>query len=164
MIVAHFLALSSFLCTVNTVWSFCMNNGSTVLEILPDTTIKVCKLETTSSEHYNCPSLQAALNLTMTDSQVCNHFIVSLHSGVHHITVPVITNASVSIIGDGTVNVVCKFDAERIYYQTGNLHSLYFNKSYSVDIKNINFDHCPFPIRVFEAENVMIVNSTFRYV
>lgn len=164
MIVAKFLILSSFLCTVNIVWSFCINNASTVLEILQDTTIKDCNLETTTGEYYNCPSLQAALNLTVTDSQICNHFIISLHSGVHHITAPIITNASVSIIGDGTVNVACTFDAERIYNQTGNLHSLYFNISYSVDVKNINFDHCPFPIRIFEVNNVMIVNSTFRYI
>ena len=148
-----------FLGTVNVVWLFCMNNATTtVLIMIP---FKEC--ERVTARYYNCPSLQAALNLTIKNTEVCNYFVINLQSGVHLITEPIVTNASVSIIGDGAVEIVCQFDAE-LYIQTDNFHSLYFNISKRVNFENVNFDHCPLPIRIFEAENVVIVNSSFRYV
>ena len=96
----------------------------------------------------------------MRDTQVCNYFVINLQSGVHLITEPIVTNASVSIIGNGAVQVVCQFDTDN---QTGNLHSLYFNRADSISFENVNFEYCPLPIRIFEADNVVIINSSFRY-
>ena len=135
-----------------------MNNTTTTVMIM----IPLKECERVTERYYNCPSLQAALNLITRNNEVCNYFVINLKSGVHLITKPIVTNASASIIGDGVVEIVCQFDAE-LYIQTGNLHSLYFNTSYCVNFENVNFDHCPLPIRIFEAENVVILNSSFRY-
>ena len=154
------LVVLYFLGTVNVVWLFCMNNTTTTVLVLIMIPFKEC--ERVTARYYNCTSLQAALNLTMRNNEVCNYFVINLQSGVHLITEPIVTNASVSIIGDRAVEIVCQFDAE-LYNQTGNLHSLYFNTSNCVNFENVNFDHCPLPIRIFEAEKVVIVNSSFRY-
>ena len=163
MMVTRLLLFLLFVCTIDADWSFCENNGTIIytLNVLRNIENKKCSQETTI--RYKCPSLQAALNFTMRDTKVCNYFVVNLQSGVHLVTEPVVTNASVSIIGNGAVQVVCQFDAEQFYTQTGNLHSLYFNRSDFVSFENIYFDHCPLPIRIFEADNVVIVNSSFRY-
>ena len=165
MMIARVLLFLLFLCTIDVVWSFCENNDTIlyILDVLRNIENKKCTQETTN--RYNCPSLQAALNLTMKNTEVCNYFVINLQSGVHLITEPIVTNASVNFsnIGNGAVEIVCQFDAEQFYNQTGNLHSLYFNTSDSVIFENINFDHCPLPIRIFEADNVMIINSSFRY-
>ena len=152
-----------FLCTIDVVLSLCETNGTTIyrLHVLRNIENNKCIQNTTI--RYNCSTLQAALNFTMKDTEVCNYFVVNIQSGVHLITEPIVTNSSVSIIGNGAVEIVCQFDAEQFYTQTGNLHSLYFNKSGSVIFENINFDHCPLPIRIFKADNVVIVNSSFRY-
>ena len=162
MIVRLFLFLL-FLCTIDVVWSFCEDNGTITytLHVLQNIENKKWCQETTTG--YNCSNLQAALNLTMKDTKVCNYFVINLQSGVYLITEPIVTNASVSIIGNGAVEIICQFDAKRFYTQTGHLHSLYFNTSGSVIFENINFDHCPLSIRIFEANNVVIVNSSFRY-
>ena len=165
MMIARLLLFLLFLCTIDVVWSFCENSGTIIytLDVLRNIENKKCSQETT--DRYNCPTLQAALNLTMKNIEVCNYFVINLQSGVHLITEPIVTNASVNFsnIGNGAVEIVCQFDAEQFYNQTGNLHSLYFNTSDSVVFENINFDHCPLPIRIFEADNVMIINSSFRY-
>ena len=163
MMIARLLLFLLFLCTIDAVWSFCESNGTIIyiLHVLRNIENKKCSQETTVG--YNCPSLQAALKLTVKDTKVCNYFVINLQSGVHLITEPIITNTSVSIIGNGAVEIVCQFDAEQFYNQTGHLHSLYFNTSSSVIFENINFDYCPLPIRIFEADNVVIVNSSFRY-
>ena len=158
--VSRLLLFLLFLYTIDTNWSFCKNNGTIIytLHVLRNIENKECSQETTK-----CPSLQAALNFTMRDTKVCNYFVINLQSGVHLITEPIVTNASVSIIGNGGVQVVCQFDAEQFYTQTGNLHSLYFSRSDFISFENVHFDHCPLPIRIFEADNVVIVNSSFRY-
>ena len=160
MMIARLLLFLFFLCIIDVVSSFCESNGTTLL-VLRNIENKKCIQETTVG--YNCPTLQAALELTMKDTKACNYFVINLQSGVHLITEPIVTNTSVSIIGNGAVEIVCQFDAEQFYTQTGNIHSLYFNTSGSVIFENINFDHCPLPIRIFEADNVVIVNSSFRY-
>ena len=147
MAFVRLLVALCFLGTVNLVW---LNNvTTTVLIMIP---FKEC--ERVNGRYYNCPSLQAALNLTMKNIEVCNYFVINLQSGVHLITEPIITYAPVSIIGNGAVEIVCQFNAE-LYNHTGNFHYLHFNTSNRVNFDNVNFDHCPIAIRIFEAEKVM---------
>ena len=160
MIIARLLLFLFFLGTTDVVWSFCKNNA-TKLHVLQNIENKKCRQETTI--RYNCPSLQAALNFTMKDTKVCNYFVINLQTGLHLIAEPIVSNASVRIIGNGVVQVVCQFDTERFDNQTGNLHSLYFDRADSISFENVNFEYCPLPIRIFEANNVVIINSSFRY-
>ena len=163
MMVTRLLLFLLFLYTIDADLLFCENNGTTkyTLHVLQNIENKKCSQEMTI--RYKCPSLQAALNFTMRDTKVCNYFVINLQSGVHLITEPIITNASLSIIGNGAVQVVCQFDAEQFHTKTGNFHSLYFNRSDFISFENVYFDYWPLPIRIFEANNVVIVNSSFRY-
>ena len=118
MTFARLLVALCFLGTVNVAW---LNNVTTTVLIM----ILFKECERVTAPYYNCPSLQAALNLTMKNIEVCNSFVINLQSGVHLITEPIVTNASVSIIGNGAVEIVCQFDAE-LYNHTDNFHFFVF--------------------------------------
>ena len=120
--------------------------------------------KTTSTESYNCSSLQDALKI-IDELSHSDCVQIELHSGKHLITRPINTTASFrmrSFERNKTV-VYCGFNAEELYYQTGGVHTLYFNRSNSVVFSNVQFEACPLPIRVDRSGVVLVENSSFRY-
>ncbi len=115
---------------------------------------------------YWCSSLQDALELLKKTSTPKGQvgdvlFIIELESSViHYITDPVvITNTSVYITSYGdnqNALVLCEYVAK-------GLHTLYFNQSQSVLFSGVEFQGCPLPITILEADNVTIEYSIFRY-
>ena len=118
-----------------------------------------------SGNSHNCHSLQEALELLSSTTEVCTLFNIHLEPTKHYITRPVIINSSVhirgNINGDQASLVSCNFNANSFI---GGLHTLYFNQSHSVKISGVIMENCPLPIRIDRSNSTVIVQSSFRYI
>lgn len=123
-----------------------------------------CKNSSTAD--YQCQSLQDALEmLPVVSKEDCMMFNIILDSGIHYITQPVSTNASVYITSMNISQralITCDYDDAIFRRETGGLHTIYFNQSLSVTFSEVNFRSCPLPIRIYQATNVTVERSSFR--
>ena len=116
----------------------------------------------TTLDSYSCHSLQNGLEL-IAGTHDCVMYTIELETRIHYIIKPVVTDASVHLLSISESSSVIKCDFDAVNTQTGGLHTVYFNRSQSVSFTNIIFDDCPLPLRLFAVNNVLVVNSTFRY-
>lgn len=95
---------------------------------------------------------------TSNSSNNCN--IIELAAGVHVISSQILFTPelkSLEILGslDQNVYVECAFSVQTNY-------TWYFSGVTSLKIENVNFHHCPRPLRIDGTENIEIRNCTFR--
>ena len=141
---------------------------------------------TTSTEEgvteWTCRSLQDGLRFVQQIQQQIegvssNTFSLRVSSGGDHvIESPVhLGSASVELVGVGStaeppVSIQCTYSIDVDQEQIFNLsyvytdYTLYFNRSKSVSISNINMRGCQFPLRLDTIGRVEISNSSFTYV
>ena len=129
------------------------------------------EMNSTNGTAFLCPSLQTALQFTMSAGRCCYHYFISFSptcSGfVHFITEPITTSASVTLNSGGSesdnVTISCHIAQEILTKWTYDLkYILYFNSSLYVNFRYIIFEYCPLPIRILKVEQVVITNSIFR--
>lgn len=124
---------------------------------------------TGDSDTFRCHSLQSALLLTAL-AEHGYHYKISFSTSVpydflHLITEPILTGASVTISGNNRSGVVIACDISQTFianWSNDLKYLLYFNLSHTVDFHYTIFQYCPLPIRILQAEQVLINNSTFR--
>ena len=117
-----------------------------------------------------CSSLQAGLTLVQRLNETDRTFSVLVPPGEHVIDSPVhLGSASVELVGvESTagppVSIQCTYNIDVDQEQIFNLsyvYTLYFNRSKSVSISNINMRGCQFPLRLDTIGRVDISNSSF---
>ena len=130
---------------------------------------------------WTCRSLQDGLRFVQQIQQQIegvssNSFSLLVPSGEHVIESPMhLGSASVELVGVGStagppVSIQCTYSIDVDQEQIFNLsyiytdYTLYFNRSKSVSISNINMRGCQFPLRLDTIGRVDISNSSFMYV
>ena len=95
----------------------------------------------------------------------CDRVVIQIPDGQHYITNPThFGNKSVHFNGSGdSVTVSCDyFVNETISTDLTSLHTWYFEYSKSIELRNIHFRGCGFPIRLYAIRHIQIHNCTFR--
>ena len=126
---------------------------------------------------WTCCSLQAGLDIIKTVNCSRNTsttaVTVLVPSGEHVIESPThLGSASVELVGvestaGSPVSIQCTYNIDVDQEQIFNLsyvytdYTLYFNRSKSVSISNINMRGCQFPLRLDTIGRVEISNSSF---
>ena len=143
-----------------------------------------CRNTTNTEEgitEWTCRSLQDGFRFVQQIQQhvegvSSNTFSLLVPSGEHVIESPVhLGSASVELVGVGSsaeppVFIQCTYSIDVDQEQIFNLsyvytdYTLYFNRSKSVSISNINMRGCQFPLRLDTIGRVEISNSSFMYV
>ena len=129
---------------------------------------------TAASSGWTCCSLQTGLELVgQLNATNDSTATVLVPSGEHVIESPVhLGSASVELVGVGSsagppVSIQCTYTIDVDQEQIFNLsyvytdYTLYFNRSKSVSISNINMRGCQFPLRLDTIGRVDISNSSF---
>lgn len=121
-----------------------------------------------NDSRVNCTDIQSAIDWLLNQTSVlfgtnlCAE--VYLPDGVHKITQPRdLLNISLHLIGDGdSVSVRCRYFADPSLNGSREIHTWYFEGSYSVTFENIHFIQCGFPFRLDRVRNFYVNNCTFR--
>ena len=144
----------------------CTSTYEVVLSVIGSSGISGCA-NTTTIGLYQCNHLQSALQYVVdspTDAE-CYIFHIQLEAGVHVIMKPISTSSSVHITSSSSMTeeqtiITCNFNAS----EADGLHSIYFNQSNSVTISNVIMEGCPLPLRLFQVQEVILQNASFRFV
>jgi len=60
------------------------------------------------------------------------------------------------------VEVVCSYLADPGEFNSGEIHTWFFNQSRRVSVRNVNFQDCGFPLSFFAVRNVEVQNCRFK--
>ena len=130
------------------------------------TGLGLCTNESANTNSVNCPDLNAAIDFAISlDENISSSSIIniSLPEGSHSISTQTNFGARrVSIQGlEGTVTLTCDYYADNETKNPAEIHTWFFNQSGSVDLINLNFVRCGFPLRFFAARRVHISFCSF---
>ena len=120
-----------------------------------------------------CGSLQAAVNSTLlmsanTTSRSCISIIIP--NGRHFITEPAFfrSDLDVHFLGSGDdITLLCSYSTPPLLVPFSSPSdprdfTWYFNQSGSVSFENLNFEGCPYPIRLDTVATLRISDCSFR--
>ena len=141
-----------------------------LLEVAPTSTCK----ETGTGSEWICTNLQAGLELAKLFNGTNSTISVLLPPGQHVLDSPVhLGSTSMELIGlqdtsGSPVTIECTYNIAVDQDQIFNLsyvytdYTLYFNRSKSVSISNIDMNSCQFSLRLDTIGTVKITNSLFQ--
>ena len=131
--------------------------------------------ETECTADGSCGSLQLAVDSALlisanAASQSCISFTIP--NGRHFIMAPAFfhSNLSVHFLGSGNdVTLLCSYSASPsqtlVPFSSSSdpkHYTWYFNQSESVSFENLNFEGCPYPIRLDTVATLSIRDCSFR--
>ena len=128
-----------------------------------------CSVDGTAT---TCGSLQSAINNAQLISASRSCVFITIPSGRHFITATTFfhSNLSAHFIGSGdNVTLLCNYatPTSRMLTPFSSLsdpkdYTWYFNQSESISFENLNFEGCPYPIRLDTVATISIRDSSFR--